>query len=167
MANFVCQLCGVKRYPVSESCCRVQLFVTPWTYSLCNSPGKNTGVGSLSLLQGIFPTQGSNLGLPHCGQILLLAEPQGKPKNSGVGSLSLLQRIFPTQESNRGLLHYRRIRYPLSYQGRSSCICPRYCQFILPAPSPTASTSSLSAPVSVSLSCIRTVLGTLLLHWHF
>ena len=31
-----------------------------------NSPGQNTGVGSLSLLQGIFPTQGSNPGLPHC-----------------------------------------------------------------------------------------------------
>ena len=27
---------------------------------------KNTGVGSLSLLQGIFPTQGLNPGLPHC-----------------------------------------------------------------------------------------------------
>ena len=33
----------------------------PW-----NSLGKNTGVGSHSLLQGIFPTQGSNPGLPHC-----------------------------------------------------------------------------------------------------
>ena len=30
-----------------------------------NSPGQNTGVGSLSLLQGIFPTQGSNPGIPH------------------------------------------------------------------------------------------------------
>ena len=38
------------------------LFVTPWIYSAWNSPGQNTGVGSLSLLQGIFPTQGSNLG---------------------------------------------------------------------------------------------------------
>ena len=37
----------------------------PW-----NSPGQNTGVGTLSLLQGIFPTQGSNPGLPHCRQIL-------------------------------------------------------------------------------------------------
>ena len=37
----------------------------PW-----NSPGKNTGVGSHSLLQGIFPTQGSNPGLLHCSQIL-------------------------------------------------------------------------------------------------
>ena len=39
-------------------------------YSPWNSPGQNTGVGSLSLLQGIFPTQGSNPGLPHCRQIL-------------------------------------------------------------------------------------------------
>ena len=38
---------------------------SPW-----NSPGQNTGVGSLSLLQGIFPTQGSNPGLPHCRWIL-------------------------------------------------------------------------------------------------
>ena len=37
----------------------------PW-----NSPGQNTGVDSLSLFQGIFPTQGSNPGLPHCRQIL-------------------------------------------------------------------------------------------------
>ena len=37
----------------------------PW-----NSPGKNTGVGSHSLLQGIFPTQGSNQGVPCCRQIL-------------------------------------------------------------------------------------------------
>ena len=35
-----------------------------------NSPGQNTGVGSLSLLCGIFPTQGSNPGLQHCRQIL-------------------------------------------------------------------------------------------------
>ena len=39
-------------------------------YSPWNSPGQNTGVGSRSLLQGIFPTEGSNPGLPHCRQIL-------------------------------------------------------------------------------------------------
>ena len=38
--------------------------------SSCNSPGQNTGVDSLSLLQGIFSTQGSNPGLPQCGWIL-------------------------------------------------------------------------------------------------
>ena len=42
-----------------KSLSRVRLFVTPW-YSLWNSPGQNTGVGSLSLLQGIFPTQELN-----------------------------------------------------------------------------------------------------------
>ena len=35
-------------------------------YSPWNSPGQKSGVGSLSLLQGIFPTQGSNPGLLHC-----------------------------------------------------------------------------------------------------
>ena len=35
-------------------------------YSPWNSPGQNTGVGSLFLLQGIFPTQGLNPGVPHC-----------------------------------------------------------------------------------------------------
>ena len=39
-------------------------------YSPRNSPGQNTGVDSLSLTQGIFPTQGSNPGLLHCRQIL-------------------------------------------------------------------------------------------------
>ena len=52
-------------------------------YSPWNSPNQNTGVRSLSLLQGIFPTHGSNPGLLH----FLPAEPQGKPKNTGVGSL--------------------------------------------------------------------------------
>ena len=41
-----------------------------YIYSPWNSPGQNAGLGSLSLLQRIFPTQGSNTGLPHCRQIL-------------------------------------------------------------------------------------------------
>ena len=47
---------------------------TPW-----NSPGQNTGMGTLSLLQGIFPTQGLNPGLPHCRQILNQLSHQGSP----------------------------------------------------------------------------------------
>ena len=86
-------------------------------YSPWNSPGQNTGVDSLLLLQGIFPTQGSKPGLPHCWRIFLPAEPQGKPKNIGVGSVSLLQQIFLTQDLNWGLLHCRRVLYQLSYQG--------------------------------------------------
>ena len=60
---------------------RGQLFATPWTvHSLWNSPGQNTGMGSLSLLQGIFPTQGSNTGLPHCGWILYQPSHKGSPR---------------------------------------------------------------------------------------
>ena len=47
---------------------------SPW-----NSLGQNTGVGSRSLLQGIFPTQGSNPGLPHCRWLLYQLSHQGMP----------------------------------------------------------------------------------------
>ena len=60
-----------------------------------NSPGQNTGVRNLSLLQGIFPTQGIKPRSPSLWVDSLPAEPQVKPKNTGVGSLSLLQWIFP------------------------------------------------------------------------
>ena len=47
----------------------------PW-----NSLDQDTGVGSLSLLQGIFPTQGLNPGLPHCRQVLYQLSHQGSPR---------------------------------------------------------------------------------------
>ena len=75
------------------------------------------GVGSLSLLQGIFPIQRSNPDLPALQADSLPAESQGKPKNTGVGSLSLLQQIFQTQESNWGLPQWRQSLYQLSHQG--------------------------------------------------
>ena len=76
----------------SLSC--VWLFATTWTvahqaslsiepgihYSPWDSPGQNTGVGSLSLLQGIFPTQGSNPNLPHLRQILYQLTHKGSPR---------------------------------------------------------------------------------------
>ena len=46
----------------------------PW-----DSPGKNTGVGCRALLQGIFPTQRSSPGLPHCRRILNCLSHQGSP----------------------------------------------------------------------------------------
>ena len=49
-------------------------------YSPWNCPGQNTGVGSFSLLQGIFPTQGSNPGFPHCRQILYHLSHKGSPR---------------------------------------------------------------------------------------
>ena len=55
----------------SESCSVMSDSLWPHgLYSPRNSPGQNTGVDSCSLLQGIFPTQGSNPGLPHCRRIL-------------------------------------------------------------------------------------------------
>ena len=66
----------------SESCSvESWLFATPWTiYSPWNSPSQNTGVGSHSLLQGIFPTQGSSPGLPYCRQILHQLSHRGSPR---------------------------------------------------------------------------------------
>ena len=91
----------------------------PGLYIPWNSPGQYTGMSSLSLLQGIFPTQGSNPSLPYLRRILYQFEPQGRAKHTGEGSLSLLQRIFLTQESNQGLLHCRQTLYQLSYQERT------------------------------------------------
>ena len=49
-------------------------FLSSWDF-----PGKNTGMDCHFLLQGIFPTQGSNLGLPHCKQTLYRLSHQGSP----------------------------------------------------------------------------------------
>ena len=57
---------------VAQSCltlCNLMDCSPPGSSVYGDSSGKNTGVGSLSLLQGIFPTQGSNSSLPHCRQI--------------------------------------------------------------------------------------------------
>ena len=108
----------VKVKSKSENRSVVSDFLQPHgLYSLWNSPGQNTGVGRLSLLQGNLPNPGIEPRSPTLQADSLPAEPQGKPKNTGVGSLSLLQGIFPTQESNQGLLRCRQILYQLSYKG--------------------------------------------------
>ena len=68
-------------------------------YSPWNSPGQNTGVGSLSLLQRIFPTQGSNPGLPHCRQILYQLSDKGSP---------MLVWLWPYRRQKPGQTHKRR-----------------------------------------------------------
>ena len=69
-------------------CCAVLCSVAQWYPTLCDpmdcslpgasvhgdSPDKNTRVGCHALLQGIFQTQGSNPGLPHCRQILSVSQ---------------------------------------------------------------------------------------------
>ena len=104
-------------------------------------PGKNTGAGSLSLLQGSFLTQGLNLDLLHCRQIFYLLSHRGKwnwkslvvsdslpchrlyslwnspGQNIGVGSLSNLQKWNP------GLPPCRWILYQLSHK---DTLCSAY-----------------------------------------
>ena len=57
-----------------------QLFSTPWSIHSMEFSRQNTGVGSLSLFQGIFPTQGLNPGLLHCRQILYPLSHKGSPR---------------------------------------------------------------------------------------
>ena len=93
----------------------VGFFLTPSNSPY--SPGQDTGVSSLSLLQGIFPIQVLNPGLPYCRQILYQLSHRGSPRILEWCNLSLLQQIFMTQELNWGLLHCRLILYQLSYEG--------------------------------------------------
>ena len=86
-------------------------------YSLWNSPGQNTGVGSLSLLQGIFPTQGSNSRLLHCRWILYQLSHKGSPRILEWVAYPFSSGSSWSQESNQGLLHCRRILSQLSSQG--------------------------------------------------
>ena len=84
-----------------------------------DSPGKNTGMGTHTLLQRNLPDPGIKPGFPTLKVDSLPFELPGKPKNTEMDSLSLLQGIFLTQESNQGLLHCR-ILYKLSYLGNST-----------------------------------------------
>ena len=67
---------------VTQSCltlCNPMNCSPPGSFVHGNSPDLNTGVVYHDLLQGIFPTQGSNPGLPHCRQILYHLYHQGSP----------------------------------------------------------------------------------------
>ena len=72
--------------PSQESCpalCNLMDCSPPGSSVHGDSPGKNTGVGCHALLQGLFPTQGSNPGLPHCRWILYRLSHQGSPRSPG------------------------------------------------------------------------------------
>ena len=112
-------LCLVTR--LCPTVCGLMDCSPPGCSVLGDSPCKNTGVGCRAHCQGIFPTQGSNPGLLHCGQLLYSLNRQG---SSGI--LEWVADPFsrgssPTQESNWGLLHCRQILYQLSYKGSPSC----------------------------------------------
>ena len=85
-------------------------------YSPWNSPGQNTGVHSLSLLQGIFPTQGLNPGLPQSRQNLY--------QQSYKGSLRILEWVaipspanLPSPGIRTGVSCFATLAYQLSCQG--------------------------------------------------
>ena len=59
-------------YSVVSNCLLHYGLYSPW-----DSPGQNTGMGGLSLLQGIFPIRGSNPGFPHSRKILYLLNHRG------------------------------------------------------------------------------------------
>ena len=67
----VTQLCPVLCYPMGCS--------LPGSSVHGDSSGQNSRMGCHALLQRIFPTQGSNTGLPTLQVVSLLTEPQGKP----------------------------------------------------------------------------------------
>ena len=92
-----------------------------------DSPGKNTGVGCHALLlQGIFPTQGSNPGLPHCRQILYCLSYQGSP-GIKLGSPALQANSLPAELPWKPHLRHTYVQIFLSYflisAFCSECIC--------------------------------------------
>ena len=117
-----------------------------WPHGLCNpwnSPGQNTGVGSRSLLLSllwIFPTQGSNSGLPHCRRILNQLNHKGSP--------TLIKSITPNPKTNfileswkpgewtLGLDWQWEMKYFLPYQwtrmSQSSVIVVHQCELVSP-----------------------------------
>ena len=68
---------SIQRQKLKEMKLSVPIYSPPGSSVHGDSPGKNTGVGCHALLQGIFPTQGLNLGLPHCWWILYHLSHQG------------------------------------------------------------------------------------------
>ena len=75
-----CHLGCYTKWNKWKSLSHVQLFATPRTIQSMDFSGQNTGVDSLSLLQGILPSQGSNLGLPLCRRILYQLSHKGSPR---------------------------------------------------------------------------------------
>ena len=92
--NYSKPLCAVLNCSTVSNSLRPQglkpaRFLCPW-----DSPGKNTGEGCHALLQGIFPTQGSKPGLPHCRQILSqlsYTREAPSPSNDNVFSAEIIE----------------------------------------------------------------------------
>ena len=123
--------CGTLATGKWKSLLRVQLL----------APGQNSGVGSLSLLQQIFRTQGSNPGLPRCRQTLYHLSHQGSPYMSSVQFSSVTQSCLtlrdPMNCSTPGLpVHHQLPEFTQTHVHRvSDAIQPSH---LLSSPSPPA-----------------------------
>ena len=100
--------------------------LTLWDPMDCSSPGssvhgdfprKNTGVGCHALFQGIFPTQGSNPGLPHCRQILYQLSHKGSLRIMEWVAISFSSGSSRPRNQTGVSCICRRILYQLSNQG--------------------------------------------------
>ena len=95
-------------------------------YNSWNSSGQNTGVGSLSLLQGIFPAQGLNSGFLYCRQILYQLIHKGNPRIlEWVVSLSLLQGTLPDPGIKLGSLALQADSFPTEQMREAPKPCIR------------------------------------------
>ena len=74
-----------------------------------DSPGKNTGVGCHFLLQGIFPTQGLNPGLPHCRQILYRLSHRGSIYTKICKQIANGNLLYNSGNSNWGSVITQRV----------------------------------------------------------
>ena len=85
----------------SESCSVMSNSLqTHGLYSPWNSPGQNTGVGSPYLLQGFFPTQGSNPSLPHYRQILYQLSHKESPLSHRLSGLKQHTSVLSSEIQN-------------------------------------------------------------------
>ena len=99
----------------------INVYVCVYTRLFClwNFPGKNTRAGCHSLFQEISPTQGSNLGLLDCRQILYHLSHQGNPK--------IKEGNAYCQRSNHFTLTPRRQYSQRQFSSVQLLSCPTLC----------------------------------------
>ena len=88
-----------------KSLSRAPLFATPWTIQSMELSRQNTWVDSLSLLQGIFPTQRLNPGLPHCRWILYQLSYQEKSPFNTLNSHNVTHRLYLSKAGGKRIEH--------------------------------------------------------------
>ena len=112
-------------------------------------PGKNTGVGSLSVLQGIFLTQVLNPGFLNCRQIFYCLNHQESPQGINICDINSLHFYFKfLMTTKSGMKHYRS-SVQFSHSVLSDSLWPHGLQHArLPCPSTTPGAYSNSCPSS-------------------